>query len=641
MRARIADWLRENERWLAPEWIKLVRSRGGERDRQLTTRELERQFFTDFYHAFTLAVEENSEWRLAEVIERIAVTRVSEEFQLEETLDIFFLLKELIWERLAQAFSAGEALNWMHFLEPSFSSCLRVLGRSFTRASRSLLSQRLEEAEFMARRLAIANEEADRALSRLRILYNISRALSTTLDLKQISAAVTENLTSMPQIDRCAVWLTDKDVCELSVIVARGIDAEHLKGAYLPVDEERSAVTRAFKTRQLQLVRQVDPNEEFLAPLFPRRTLLVVPLFGEELPVGVMSADTLASDRLLETVVIELVQSVADQAGLAIHNTQLYEALVELNQNLDGLVQERTRELAKLNKDLAKLNRKKSDFIAIAAHELKTPLTLVKGYAEMLVEGYTQSTQSNEWEPLVSGIFKGAERLQGIVDDIVDVSLIDTEVLSLTLGEMSLAEILRFVYRDWSEHAKQRNQTIHVDDFTDVPRIQGDAQRLRQVFSNIVGNAIKYTPDNGRIEIASRVLKSEDEQPTFVEVVVSDTGVGINLEDRERIFDKFYRVESIDLHSSGKTKFMGAGPGLGLTIAKGIVEAHGGRIWVESSGYDPSQCPGSHFHVLLPIQAAWTDLSNIESVAEKEDEEYLPEPVMADVDQVQEGRDQE
>lgn len=205
MRERVGIWLRQNEQFIVPAWVKLVRSRGSARDRQLTTKELERQFFIDFYHAFARSVEEDSQEWVADVVERIAVTRVEEEFQLEETLDIFFLLKELIWEHAARLYSAEVALSWMQLLEPSFDRCFGLLGRAFTRASRKLLSERLVEAEFMTRRLAIATEEADRALSRLRILYNVSRTISTTLDLKQILASVVENLTSVPQIDRCAV----------------------------------------------------------------------------------------------------------------------------------------------------------------------------------------------------------------------------------------------------------------------------------------------------------------------------------------------------------------------------------------------------------------------------------------------------
>jgi signal transduction histidine kinase len=170
-----------------------------------------------------------------------------------------------------------------------------------------------------------------------------------------------------------------------------------------------------------------------------------------------------------------------------------------------------------------------------------------------------------------------------------------------------LHAVVEMACKDQMEAAKDRQLEITMSAFSDLAFIEGDALRLHQVFSNIIGNAIKYTPDGGEVVVSARQLESQKEEPVFVEVVVSDTGVGIDLEEQERIFDKFYRVESPDLHSSSKTRFMGAGPGLGLAIAKGIVEAHGGRIWVESPGFDPESCPGSHFHILLPIRSAWGD----------------------------------
>ncbi len=607
MRTTVAAWLRENERYVAPEWIKLVRSRGSERDRQLTTKELERQFFTDFYHAFVQAAEEENLGRLAEVVDRIAVTRVEEEFQLGETLEILTLLKELVWNRLAESWPPDRYLAALRFLDPLFDGCFRLLGQAFTRASRKLLSERLLEAEFMTRRLAIATEEADRALSRLRVLYNVSRAISSTLDLKQMLAAVVENLTSLAQIDRCAVWLADRDSTEMSVIAAQGIDAEALHGAYLLINEQRSILARAYKTRKLQMLSQMDPTEESLAPLFRQRAILVVPLPGEDRPIGVVSVDRLAHDRPLETAVVEMVQSVVDQAGVALHKARLYEELVELNRHLDQRVQERTEELARLNRDLSKLNKKKSDFVAIAAHELKTPLTLVQGYAEMLSEGGIQNMPSEMVDRQMAGIIKGVDRLRTIVEDIIDVSLIDTEVLALNMELTSLYNVIEMVYRDWKDVARERKQALVLQSFDHLPYIEGDALRLHQMFGNLIGNAVKYTPDGGRVDISARQLDAAQDRPAFVEIVVADTGVGIDLEEQERIFDKFYRIESPDLHSSSKTRFMGAGPGLGLTIAKGLVEAHGGRIWVESAGFDPVACPGSQFHVLLPVRSAWGD----------------------------------
>jgi signal transduction histidine kinase len=614
VRDRVAAWLRQNERLIAPDWIKLVRSRGGERDRQLTTKELERQFFTDFYNAFVLAVEQDTYELLDEVLGRIAVTRVNQEFQLEETLDIFFLLKELVWDRLIRSYAAEAALSRMYLIEPTFNMCFRLLSRAFAQASRRLLQERLVEAEFMTRRLSIATEEADRALSRLRILYNVSRAIISTLDVRQILSAVAENVVLVPQIDRCAVWLADKDSSDLSVVVAHGVDSRALEGAYLLVDEDRSVIARAFQTRQLQVVRLVDEREKALMPLFPQRTLLAVPIQGEDRPVGVISVDRLAEDRPFETAVVDLVQSIADQAGVALHNTRLYEEVVELNQHLDQRVHERTEELARLNRDLAKLDKKKSDFIAIAAHELKTPLTLVQGYAEMLAEGDFQSTSADMLERQVGGIVKGAGRLRMIIEDIIDVSLIDTEVLALNLELTSLHHTVDLVCREQAEAAKERRLAIRVENFSDLPYIEADALRLHQMFGNIIGNAVKYTPDGGSVEITARLLEAEHDQPSFVEVIVTDTGVGIDLEEQERIFDKFYRVESPELHSSSKTRFMGAGPGLGLAIAKGIVEAHGGRIWVESPGYDPEHCPGSQFHILLRARSAWGDFRTKQNI---------------------------
>jgi signal transduction histidine kinase len=630
MRDKAAAWLRQNERIVVPAWIKLVRSQGGDRDRELTTKELERQFFTDFYHAFTLAVQEDDPGRMLPVTDRIATSRVENEYQLDDTLDIFGLMKELLWVELPQSCTAEETAGVMRVLDGTFDQCLRLLMGAHTRASRDQLSARVAEAEFMMRRLAISTEETDKAMSRLRILYNISRAISSTLDLKQILAAVAENLVTMPQVDRCAVWLTDEEVYELSVTLARGIDSDRLQRAYLPVSEERSVVTRAFKTGKLQVLRATDGGDEVLAPLFPQRTLLVVPLEGEDRPLGVITVDSLARNQPLEMAVIETVQSVADQTAVALRNTRLYERLVRFNQELNQRVEERTKQLASLNQELAKLDKKKSDFITIAAHELKTPLTLVQGYAEMLTDGGAQDMGNQALDSVVSGIIKGTGRLRALIEDIIDVALIDTEVLMLNLEPTLLSNVIEMACADLLPATEGRKQTIETHGLTGVPTIEADALRLHQVFVNLIGNAVKYTPDGGRIDITARLLTIAGEQPVGVEVIVSDCGVGINIEDQNRIFDKFYRTEGPELHSTSKTRFMGGGPGLGLTIAKGIVDAHGGRIYVESKGYDPETCPGSHFHVLLPIRPTWGEFqastSRAETLGANQDASRVPKP---------------
>jgi signal transduction histidine kinase len=148
---------------------------------------------------------------------------------------------------------------------------------------------------------------------------------------------------------------------------------------------------------------------------------------------------------------------------------------------------------------------------------------------------------------------------------------------------------------DFSSALESRKQHLEIEEFdgSNEPYFY-DGERLYQALTKIFSNAIKYTPDGGRILIAGRKLTG------FIEVTLTDSGIGIDPEDQTQIFKKFGRIGKADLHSSGKVKYKGGGPGLGLTIAKGIIEAHGGSIWVESTGYDEEQFPGATFHVLLP-----------------------------------------
>jgi signal transduction histidine kinase len=132
----------------------------------------------------------------------------------------------------------------------------------------------------------------------------------------------------------------------------------------------------------------------------------------------------------------------------------------------------------------------------------------------------------------------------------------------------------------------------------------GDPEKLKKALSKILMNALKYTPDNGQVVVSGSLVRQDevtDELAGFVDIQVTDTGIGIDPENLETIFEKFGSIGDASLHSSSKTKFKGGGPGLGLPIARGIVEAHGGRVWAESAGFDEETCPGSTFHVELPI----------------------------------------
>lgn len=256
-----------------------------------------------------------------------------------------------------------------------------------------------------------------------------------------------------------------------------------------------------------------------------------------------------------------------------------------------------SNELEKVRDSLERLDRSKSDFISVAAHELKTPLTLIEGYTAMLRENLPSGKADPKMGLLLSGIDKGTQRLHEIVNDMIDVSMIDNQLLDLNFQPMWIKQLLALTESDLVESALERKQTLIIHDFPGSEElIFIDTERMFQALRNVVSNAIKYTPDGGSIVIAGRTL------PGFVEITVSDTGIGIDLEDQLVIFEKFGRLGDAQLHSSGKTKFKGGGPGLGLSIARGVIEAHGGAIWVESPGYDEINCPGSTFHILIPLR---------------------------------------
>lgn len=260
-----------------------------------------------------------------------------------------------------------------------------------------------------------------------------------------------------------------------------------------------------------------------------------------------------------------------------------------------------SKELGAVQEKLQTLDRNKSKFISVAAHELKTPLTLIEGYTSMMAD-MVQNSEQALMKNYLSGVSNGILRLRDIIDDMIDVSLIDNHLLTLNVQPMWISHLLNLIRNEFKKPISERKQTLNVRAFegSDL-MIYGDSERLYQALSNVVMNAIKYTPDTGTIDIDGRLL------PGFIEVTIKDTGIGISPEDQTSIFDKFGQVGRTDLHSSGKTKFKGGGPGLGLSITRGIIEAHGGTIWVESAGYDEVKLPGSTFHILLPTRTEPTN----------------------------------
>ncbi|PWH19460.1 MAG: hypothetical protein DDG59_03060 [Anaerolineae bacterium] len=259
-------------------------------------------------------------------------------------------------------------------------------------------------------------------------------------------------------------------------------------------------------------------------------------------------------------------------------------------------IEQQTKTASEIQSMLERLDRSKSNFISIAAHELKTPLTLIEGYSMMLGELLKSSQDLNSYSPYLEGIKKGTERLKQIIQDMIDVSLIDSRMLLLNFQPCLINRVIQKVVEEMKRRAADRDLFVQFRPIKGVNEIiYLDEIRLSQALRNVIENAIKYTPDGGKVKIYGRKLSG------FIEILVEDTGIGVDPEDQPLIFEKFSQLGQVSLHSTGKSKFKGGGAGLGLPIAKGILEAHGGTIWMESEGYDEVRCPGSIFHLMIPI----------------------------------------
>jgi len=272
--------------------------------------------------------------------------------------------------------------------------------------------------------------------------------------------------------------------------------------------------------------------------------------------------------------------------------------LVEYSRRLVERLEEKIRELERAHAELQHLDKMKTDFVILAGHELRTPLTAIYGYVQILLAmPDIPGSPDEEGSPryLLNQVVQATRRLSQVVDDILNVFLIEANKLELSMGPVPLYSLVQNVVRNIRNMGPERRLTFEFEGLETLPLIMGDSQRLFQALWHVVSNAVKYTPDGGTIRISGRVVDHT------VHLSVQDTGIGIDPADRERIFDRFYVVEDTLRHHSSKTAFKGGGLGLGLSLARGIIEAHKGRIWIESEGRDEVRLPGTTVHILLPL----------------------------------------
>lgn len=263
-------------------------------------------------------------------------------------------------------------------------------------------------------------------------------------------------------------------------------------------------------------------------------------------------------------------------------------------------LEEKTQRLEQALARLKELDRLKSNFLGTVSHELRTPLTSIIGYSEMLAEGIA-GPLSEEQAEFVKTIHGKGEQLLALIMGLLDLSKLDSGTMSLRQAPMQIAPTLREVVSTVAPAAIKKQVELVLDKDDAACELSGDAERLRQVFVNLVDNAVKFTPKGGKVVVSARVrdgaAPSDDDDEgvvllaplrRVVEVRVADSGIGIASDEREKVFDAFYQVDSSSTREYG-------GTGLGLSIVKRIVEAHGGTVTISAN-----QPTGTVFVVTLP-----------------------------------------
>jgi signal transduction histidine kinase len=431
------------------------------------------------------------------------------------------------------------------------------------------------------------------------------RMLSSSLERSEVALRVLSLLYAMVPFERGALWIEDDGVLE--PLALHGFsDAEQRRVHAVPASE-KAAYLRIQEARSPLILNDVLEESSWrqISWLPLHHSWLGVPLIARDHVIGMIALTRPQAGAFVREEA-DLVNSFALQAGIALENAMLYAEIGSFNEHLEQMVEERTQELDKAYQTLEQLDRTKSDFIDVTAHELRTPLTVIRAYAQML-NAFLEHKSDTPVQQAVDGVLRGSERLYEIVNSMLDIAKLDADALQVVRAPVDLHELLTRVRDSLCAGARERSLSLTVSGLEGLMTIRADEALLEKVFFQVLSNAIKFTPDGGDIFVMGREGCYADGRD-YVEILVQDTGVGIDPAYHEVIFEKFYQTGRVALHSSGRTKFKGGGPGLGLAIAQGLVRAHGGEIWVESEGYDEERCPGTNVYVRLPVDAGASQL---------------------------------
>lgn len=433
-----------------------------------------------------------------------------------------------------------------------------------------------------------------------------SREVSLSTNLEEVVTATTRTLNHVLNIKRSGLILinnTFRKENAVEFVVLSGVPM--ISGAgrltyvskdspiYQVFSRDRAAITQYDIDFDPRFMNIPASERKFFQSLYLRA---YAPIVTENNLIGIIGCGPKLDDTAYTSDELELLLVIGQQVGIALRSARLIDDLRHLNTSMRSL----NAQLQVAKQDLEKLDSIKTDFVTIASHELRTPLAQVRGYSDIIDSLNEQGIlDAKQTTTLVNNLRRATERMEELISAMMDVSQLDVNAMDLHLVRTKPDTIIKLALDPLNDAIEQRKLNIIRKELKELPAIQADMQRIVQAFSNIIVNAIKFTPDGGTIEI-SGTTETRD-KIDYVTFAIKDTGVGIQPHDIDLIFQKFYRGFDPQLHSSGTYKFMGAGPGLGTTIAKGIIEGHGGKIWAESPGHSMEKLPGATFFISMPV----------------------------------------
>ena len=406
-----------------------------------------------------------------------------------------------------------------------------------------------------------------RETRQLERLLEIGRNLSSNLDLPSLLSSIVAVAAEITGSEGASILLYDPTTRLLRFEAIPPGQNPALKALSVPVDS--SVAGWVFSSASPLIINDARSDARIYREVdrqirFETRSILGVPLIVKQEPIGVLEAVNKLADQDYTEPDQTALETLAAQAAIAIENARLLAKLHEANQ------------------ELMRLDRMKSDFIAIASHELRTPLGLILGHATFLTELVDEQHRDQ-----IEVIVRSAERLKAIVEDMARISHQEEGQSRVRHRPFSMALLIEALVSRFLQLAKEKKIELDFDIPAGEPlTVEGDRDKLEIALSNLIRNALAFTDQGGQVGVMAEA--SED----YVKVFVADSGIGIPPADIDRVFQRFYQVESHLTRKHG-------GMGLGLSIAKAMVEMHHGQIWCESK-----EGVGSLFCIMLPVTAA-------------------------------------